>query len=433
MKVGDKLGIIRNFFSKFIRARPITNSKVSLQTISTPSVFTMRSDLYDIPEIRTAVQKTANHFARIKFNHIKRDNTTGDYKKIRDNFHYCLNVRANVLQTAFDFKQKLATLFYLGQDVFINPHWEIERARPSLLGLEIIDYYGYEVGVTTPSMDIVIKFYLKNGRTEMYYFRDLIFIQRFPQGLNPVNSQNNKQTIKDWLTVATGIKNAILKASNKTGDISIIVLTEQNLKEEHYKKKIEEINEQVESSKNGIVFIGGSTSKEVMTTNPNVNQPNPKLVDDIIDNIYRFYDTNKKIVKGEANDIEFEQYVDSAIKPLAEKVEQELTYAFFSRESIDKGNSIMANMVDVQVSTLSAKTAYFKEMAYAGILLIDEVREELGKPPLLDGLGKVPMTNKNTQAIKAMLGGGEESDSKKTDDGDPKDSDEGGQAGGEDD
>ena len=292
---------------------------------------------------------------------------------------------------------------------------------------------GYEVGIKTGNMELVIKFYRQNGEAELYYFRDLIFLQRFPQGLNPVNNQINKNTIKDWLKVATGIKNAIVKASEKTGDISIIILTEQNLKGKHYEEKIKEIQEQVSMSKNGIVFIGGSTSKEVQPVNPNVNQPNPRLVDDIIDNIYRYYDTNKKIIKGEASDVEFEQYVDSAIKPLAEKFEQEFTYACFSREAIDKGNSIMAKMIDVQVSTLSAKTAYFKEMAYAGILLIDEVREELGKPPLPDGLGKVPITNKNTQAIKAMLGGGEEDDSKKTDDGDPEDSDEGGHAGSEDD
>ena len=420
------MGVIQKFFSRFIRAKPITDSRVAVQTISTPSILTLRNDLYDVSEIRTGINKTANHFARIKFHHL-RYNRDGHYETLRDSFEYCLNLRANPYQSAFDFKQKLATLFYLGQDIFVNPKWSIDTVRPRLDSLEIIDYYGYEVGINTANMEIVIKFYLKDGKTEMYYFRDLIFIQRFPQGLNPTNNQNNKRTIHDWLTVATGIKNAILKASDKTGDISIIVLTEQNLKGKHYEEKIKEINDQVETSKNGVVFIGGATSKEVVTTNPNVNQPNPRLVDDIIDNIYRFYDTNKKIVSGEATDIEFEQYVDSSIKPLAEKTEQALTYAFFSREAIDKGNTIKANMVDVQIATLSAKTAYYKEMGYAGILLFDEIRDELGKPPLPDGLGKIPMTNKNSQTIENMLKGGDKKDdSKKTDNANADDSNEGG-------
>ena len=427
------MGAIKNFISRFIRAKPITDSRVSVQTVSTPSIFTLRSNLYDIPEIRTAINKTANHFARIRFNHLRYDKE-GNYENLRDSFNYCLNLRANSNESAFDFKQKLATLFYLGQDVFINPHWNVDLFRPKLESLEIIDYYGYEVGINTANKEIVIKFYLKDGKNEMYYYQDLIHVQRFPQGLNPSNNQVNKNTIQDWLTVATGIKNAILKASNKTGDISIIVLTEQNLKDEHYRKKIEEINTQVESSKNGVVFIGGSTSKEVVTTNPNVNQPNPRLVDDITDNIYRFYDSNKKIVAGEASDIEFEQYVDSAIKPLVEKCEQAFTYAFFTREAIDKGNLMKANMVDVTISTLSAKTAYFKEMGYAGILLYDEIREDLGKPPLPNGLGKVPMTNLNTQTIENMLKkGGEVGDSKKTNTGNTDNSNEGEQVGEEND
>ena len=420
------MGAIKNFIGRFIRAKPIKDSRVTVQTVSTPSILTLRNDLYDIPEIRTAINKTANHFARIRFNHLRYDKD-GNYENLRDSFNYCLNLRANSTQSAYDFKQKLATLFYLGQDVFINPKWKVDMYRPKLDSLEIIDYYGYEVGINTSNKEIVIKFYLKDGESEMYYYQDLIHIQRFPQGLNPTNNQVNKNTIQDWLTVATGIKNAILKASNKTGDISIIVLTEQNLKDEHYRKKIEEINTQVESSKNGVVFIGGSTSKEVVTTNPNVNQPNPKLVDDIIDNIYRYYDTNKKIIGGEASDIEFEQYVDSAIKPLVEKCEQAFTYAFFSREAIDKGNLIKANMVDVTISTLSAKTAYYKEMGYAGILLYDEIREDLGKPPLPNGLGKVPITNLNTQTIESMLskGGDKKNDSEKTNTGNTDNSNEG--------
>ena len=106
------MGAIREFFSRFIRARPIKDSRITMQTISTPSIFTLRSNLYDIPEIRTAINKTANHFARIRFKHLRHDKE-GNYETIKDSFDYCLNLRANKNESAFDFKQKLATLFYL--------------------------------------------------------------------------------------------------------------------------------------------------------------------------------------------------------------------------------------------------------------------------------------------------------------------------------
>ena len=100
-----------------------------------------------------------------------------------------------------------------------------------------------------------------------------------------------------------------------------------------------------------------------------------------------------------SSELQYEQFVDNKLKPILYQIEEELTYKFFSSKEIAFYNKIQAETVDLEISTLSAKTAFYKEMVYGTIMNRNEIRKRLGITRGPSELDKF-LGNKNFQTLE---------------------------------
>ena len=94
--------------------------------------------------------------------------------------------------------------------------------------------------------------------------------------------------------------------------------------------------------------------------------------------MYNYFGVSKGIITHSASELEYEQYIEYPIKPVIWQIEEELTYKLFSRTEIGRYNKIQAELVDLEISTLSAKTSFYKEMVYGTIMNRNEIRKRIG-------------------------------------------------------
>lgn len=137
---------------------------------------------------------------------------------------------------------------------------------------------------------------------------------------------------------------------------------------------------------------------------------NKDVMEAIVGYLYNYFGASKQIVTHSASELEYEQFIDNTIKPLIFQAEEELTYKLFSHTEIGHNNKIAGELIDLEISTLSAKTTFFKEMIFGGVLNRNEIRRRLHVPKGPKELDKF-QESKNFQTLrpgKVSTKGGEE-------------------------
>ncbi|MDF2802335.1 MAG: phage-related protein [Anaerocolumna sp.] len=78
--------------------------------------------LYDIPEVRTAINFVAEKVGSIPFYHIRAD-TEGNMDMVNDSFQYVLTVRTNKYQGPQVFWTQMITNYLTNNNAFAMPEW----------------------------------------------------------------------------------------------------------------------------------------------------------------------------------------------------------------------------------------------------------------------------------------------------------------------
>jgi phage portal protein BeeE len=176
------------------------------------------------------------------------------------------------------------------------------------------------------------------------------------------------------------------------------------------KKKLEMFKETFLSAENTTGFGMIGADYDVININGKTNALDTKLLETITRQLYNYFGVSHEIINGTASELQYEQFVDNTIKPIAKQIEEEFTYKLFSNPEINHLNRIKAELIDLEISTLGAKTAFFKEMIFGGVINRNEVRVRIGLPRGPADLDEF-MESKNFQALNPgnyiVEGGGE--------------------------
>lgn len=379
------------FFKKAVNIGPAQNNIVASKVIDLLnrgySIMQINRGLYDIPEVRTAINFVAEKIGSIPFYHIRAD-TGGSWERVNDKLNYVLTVRTNPYQGPQVFWTHAVTTLLLTNNCYIMPEWDSKGVIKALWPLPFTtgEFRQDEEG------RVVVTF----GGNYPFYYDDIIHLQRFPGGKQGAS----RQAIGNYERIVNTMQGQAVKDSENSQRIAALLQVNTPLKGTDMKKKLDEFKELFLTAENTTGFGMIGAEYDVHKLDMKISPLNTGLLETIVSYLYNYFGVSKEIITYTATEIQYQQWIDDSIKPIIYQIEEETTYKTFSETEISHGNLIEGETIDLEISTLPAKTAFYKEMVYGTIMSRNEIRRRLRIPKGPAELDKF-LENKNFQTLKA--------------------------------
>lgn len=345
-------------------------------------VWNYANQIYDIPEVRTAIEKVADIFSSIPIYH-KRIDKNGHITYLDDTTTRVLNFKPNPLQNGTQLIKNVVTDLFLNSDVFVEPIFDYQTGKLQQL---------YPLPARKPIFSTddsgrvaYVQFNDAHGNPDKKYnLNNLIYLNRFSTltGGSP-NKLGLYETVlkslgEQIVNVADPRKPRAILQSNQAG--------QGQLKEKDKKGTIESVRADFADNIQGLAYLDKMWT--ITPINWSENDVNKELMQFVVNIVYNYFGINDNIINNKATEIEMEMFIGNTIKPLAIQFEREFTNKLFTENEYYFGHRIEFDFFSLSVNTLQAKTSLFSVAIRQGILNIDECREMIGQPPLENGLGK---------------------------------------------
>lgn len=388
------MGRVREFFKAFGRKNAKQELRSIVMEIYGGNAFAFAqhyaSNIYSIPEVRTAIETFADIFATIP-RYFKRENKDGHVEYYESTASRVINLKPNKLQNATQFWKNVITSLMLYSNVFIEPTYNSKSGELEQLYVLPPDSFDFKLYEKTATVT-----FLSLGKS--YNLDDLIYLNRFP-----TLAGGQKNDLGLYETVIQALANQAITVADPKKVRAILqssIGTQGNLKDRDKEGAMNDLKGNFDKAVNGIAYFDPQWKvTPINWTENDVNRELMKFVVNIVDN---YFGMTEEIINGKATEIEYQLFVKNKMEPIARQVEQEFTYKIFSKREIEFGNKLELDTFYLSVSTLAAKTQFFSVAGRGGIMNADEMREMIGQPPLPNGLGKVYRASADTVNIEIV-------------------------------
>ena len=395
------MGKIRDFFiNTFGRKKQeqTAEHRMELRTIITDmyggniGLFarTYASSLYNIPEVRTAIETYADIFSTIP-RYFERIGKDGNITYLENAASRVINLKPNPLQNATQFWKNLVTELMLYNNVFVEPSWDVRTGQ--LKSLYVLPHMQHEFNLYGERATVT---FLNTGKT--YDLDDIIYINRFP-----TLTGGSKNNIGLYETVIHALaEQAIAVADPQKARAILQSASGQsgNIKQKDKEGALKDLEGNFDKTVRGMVYF--DPQWKITPINWQENDVNRELMKFIVNIVYNYFGMDEEIINNNASEIKFQMFVKTKMEPPARQVEQEFTYKLFTAREIEVGNRLELDTFNLSVSTLAAKTQFFNVVGRSGVMNIDEQREMVGLPPLPNGLGQMYRVTADTVNIEIV-------------------------------
>ncbi|MCU5326039.1 phage portal protein [Bacillus cereus] len=352
--------------------------------------FAWNGDIYQSDIIRACIRPKAKAVGKLIAKHI-RDNST-EFKVNPDSYMRFLLEEPNPLMTGQMFQEKMAVQLELNHNAFAY----IKR-----------DDFGYPTEIypipcTTVEVvegaqgDIFLKFYFKNGKQMTIPYTDIIHLRKDFND-NDFFGEHPGNALAQLMEIVTTTDQGIVKAIKNSAVVKWILKFKSVLKQE-------DIDSQVKNFVNNYLNIsndGGAASSDprydLEQVKPEAFVPDSKQMQETVQRIYNFFNTNEKIIQSKYNEDEWNAYYESEIEPFAMQLAGEFTRKLFSRRERGFGNRIIFESSSLQYASMGTKMNLV-QMVDRGALTPNEWRAILSLGPI-EG-GDKPIRRLDTALVK---------------------------------
>ena len=345
-------------------------------------VYNYANNIYNIPEVRTAIEKVSDIFASIPIYH-KRLDKNGQVTYMEDATSRVLNYCPNPLQNSTQFIKTVVTDLLLYNNAFVEPVFDAENGK--LSQVYPLPYRKPELSVDRTGRKGYVSFRdSQTDQSKKYDLDNIIYLNRFT-----TLSGGTDNNIGLYETVLKSLAEQIVNDADPRKPRAILQsnqIGQGALKDADKKGTMDAVRANFADNVQGLVYFDKMWT--VTPINWQENQVNKDLMQLVINTVYKYFNINDDIINNKATEIEFEMFVANTIKPLALQFEKEFTNKLFSENEYYFGHRIEFDYFALSVNTLQAKTNLFSVAIRQGIMNIDECREMIGQPPLENGLGK---------------------------------------------
>ncbi|MED0983037.1 phage portal protein [Bacillus paramycoides] len=367
--------------------------------------FAWNEDIYQSDIIRACIRPKAKAVGKLIAKHI-RDNST-EFKVNPDSYMRFLLEEPNPLMTGQMFQEKMAVQLELNHNAFAY----IKR-----------DDFGYPTEIypipcTTVEVvegaqgDIFLKFYFKNGKQMTIPYTDIIHLRKDFND-NDFFGEHPGNALAQLMEIVTTTDQGIVKAIKNSAVVKWILKFKSVLKQE-------DIDSQVKNFVNNYLNIsndGGAASSDprydLEQVKPEAFVPDSKQMQETVQRIYNFFNTNENIIQSKYNEDEWNAYYESEIEVFAMQLAGEYTRKLFSRRERGFGNKIIFESSSLQYASMSTKMNLV-QMVDRGSLTPNEWRAILSLGPI-EG-GDKPIRRLDTALVKEGNVAGEGGDDNEQD------------------
>lgn len=351
-------------------------------------VWNYANNIYNIPEVRTAIEKIADIFASMKVYSIRTDKDD-NIKYMADPTERILNFQPNPLQNATQFYKTVITKLLLDNNAFIEPVFNTNKAG-DLKMLYPIPYNRFTFETSEDGSIGYVQFLdAQRNPTKRYNLNNIIYLNRFS-----TLSGGKESDLSFYETVLKSLGEQIVNVASPNKPRAILQsnqVGQGQLKEKDKSAVTNEVRARFADNVQGVAYLDKMWT--ITPINWNENDVNKDLMKFIVEQFYKYYNINEKIIDGTATEIEMANFINTMIKPLAIQFSQEFTNKLFSENEYYFGRRIEFDYHSLLITTLQSRTAYYQAALRNGWHNIDEVRELEGYGSLPNGKGKVFRTS----------------------------------------
>ena len=342
------------------------------------SRFINNNDRYMLSSILTRI---AVDVSDVEFNHVVLDDNNKYKDDIDSSLNRCLNVEANIDQSAQAFRQDIVTkLFDEGvcaivptktdKDPLLTDGYDVKELRVG----SIIDWFPEHVRVRLWNGE-------KGDYSELVLPKRIVAIVQNPfyavmnEQSSTLRRLNNKFRAMDVVDnqISSGKLNMI---------IQLPYATRGETRQKHAQSRVENIEAQLRSSKHGIAFLD---SAESFTTIPNGIENNLLAeVESFTQLLYTELGVTAEVLNGTATEQEMLNYNNRIVKPIVNAIAQAMTRTFLSKKAITQKQAITYYQDPFALVPLGNIAKIAETFSRNAILSPNELRALVGMKPVED-------------------------------------------------
>lgn len=384
------MGLLDKIFGKKHAQTTKSYNRYEMISDTGGGFFSWSGDIYQSDIIRACIRPKAKAVGKLVAKHIRDNNT--EFKVNPEPYIRFLLEEPNPLMTGQMFQEKMTNQLELNHNAFAY----IKRDESGYAS-EI-----YPIPCTTVEVvegtygDIFLKFYFRNGKQMTVPYTDVIHLRKdFNE--NDFFGEHPGKALSQLMEIVTTTDQGIVKAIKNSAVVKWILKFKSVLKQE-------DIDMQVKNFVNNYLNIandGGAASSDprydLEQVKPEAFVPDSKQMQETVQRIYNFFNTNEKIIQSKYNEDEWVAYYESEIEPLAMQLAGEFTRKLFSRKERGFGNKIIFESSSLQYASMKTKMDLV-QMVDRGALTPNEWRQILSVGPI-EG-GDKPIRRLDTALVK---------------------------------
>lgn len=375
MKGGDSLSVWERIKNRFSRGKVV--SQVKMISDVGDGFYVWNGKIYHSDVVRSAIRPKVRAIGKAVAKHI-RQNEQGLKVNPEPYLRFLLE-EPNPLMSGQQLQEKLATHLELNNNAFAYIHRD-----PNGLPMEIYPITAIGAQAITKNSRLYIRFNLLNGREVTFKYSDIIHLRKDFND-DDIFGSPNIEALTPLMEIVNTTDQGIVKAVRNSNIIKWLLIFKQTLRPEDLKKQAKQFVEDyldIESDSVGVAAIDAKA--DAQQVEPKSYVPNEKQMDNTVQRIYAFFNTNEKIVQSKYNEDEWISYYESVIEPDIIQLSNEYTRKIFTRRERGHGNRIMFESSDLSFASMDTKLRLVDYVDRA-ILTPNEVRAILGRPPYEGG------------------------------------------------
>ena len=343
-------------------------------------IYRVKLDVQGHPTLNALFEKIATDMSRMSITHLKKGNSVKE-GSLNDFFKGYINPVENVNT----FLQKITYRLLIDSNVFIIIGRDKKNSK-KINELIILDYNS-----TTVFRDSKDKYYLKsqldNGKSYVVPYENVIHLKKwYNEG---IMGKPMLESLKDQLSLLQTHDVVIKKLLENSNSLRGIVRLTGNINKDKTKRMREQFVKDTFNNDTGhpIAVIDSGVdyidlSKQTGISTISLTDKQSELLEK---RVYSFFNVSPKVVNGTATQDEYNHYLETVIKPIAEQLTIEFSLKLLSDKERKKGEKILFNPVELLSGSIRDKAQFYKVALEAGIYTINEAREHFNLKPVEEG------------------------------------------------
>ncbi len=366
------------------------NNIIKMVNTFNNSFYAWNGKLYESDIVRACIRPKVKAIGKLIGKHIREDKT-GLTVNPDARIRFLLS-EPNPYMTGQQMQEKVANQLCLNNNAFILI---IRNENGIPVQLYPVPCVQVEA-VYDKQGSLYLKFQYRNGRFGVFRYEDIIHLRQ-DYNQDDIFGTSPAKALSEMMNVIGTIDKGLMNAVKNSSMIQWLLIFKQSTRPEDIKRNVEEfVKNYLDISNETFGAAGIDTKADVQRIEPKDYVPNAAQTDRMVDRIYSFFNTNKKIVQSTYTEDEWNAYYESEIEPVVIQLGDTYTIGLFSRKERGFNNRIVFEANNLNCASLTTKLA-FMAMVDRGAMTPNEWRATMNLAPV-EG-GDKPIRRLDTQVV----------------------------------